>query len=61
MFFQVQKVLAEKILQVDKEYWEAKNWNDKLFYFDCSINVINGNIAKRFYKMLSKKVVKVEE
>jgi multimeric flavodoxin WrbA len=37
MFFQVQKVLAEKILQVDKEYWKAKDWNHKPFYFKCNI------------------------
>jgi multimeric flavodoxin WrbA len=61
IFFQVQKVLAEKILTVDKEYWEDKKWISKLFYFDCSINVANKGIAKGFYKILSRKVVKTEE
>lgn len=61
IFFQVQKVLAEKILQVDKEYWEAKGWNKRVFYLDCSISILNKTIAKRFYIMLSKKVVKVGE
>lgn len=60
IFFQVQKVLAEKILTIDKEYWETQKWIDKLFYFDCSISPINKGIAKSFYGMLSKKVVKVE-
>jgi multimeric flavodoxin WrbA len=59
IFFQVQKVLAEKILPVDREYWEANNWNKRLYYFNCSINPLNRTIAKSFYKMLSRKVVKV--
>jgi len=59
IFFQVQKVLAEKVLTVDKEYWEAKGWNKNLYYFDCKINPLNNTISKSFYKMLSKKVVKV--
>jgi multimeric flavodoxin WrbA len=61
IFFQVQKVLAEKILTIDKEYWESKNWRSKLFYFDCRINITKRGIAKGFYKMLSRKVVKVGE
>jgi multimeric flavodoxin WrbA len=61
IFFQVQKVLAEKILPIDKEYWKEKNWLNMLYYFECSINPFNQTISKGFYKMLSKKVVKVEE
>jgi multimeric flavodoxin WrbA len=61
IFFQVQKVLAEKILTVDREYWEDKKWFNKLFYFQCRINVMNKGIAKGFHRMLSKKVVKVGE
>jgi hypothetical protein len=34
IFFQVQKVLAEKILPIDKEYWKEKNWLNKLYYFE---------------------------
>jgi hypothetical protein len=37
----VQKVLAEKVLTIDKEFWEQMNWMDKLYYFDCRINAIN--------------------
>lgn len=61
IFFQVQKVLAEKILPVDKKYWKEKNWLNKLYYFDCGISPLNKVISRSFYKMLSKKVVKVEE
>jgi multimeric flavodoxin WrbA len=61
IFFQVQKVLAEKVLTIDKEFWEQMNWINKLYYFDCSINAVNRTIAKSFYKMLSKKVVRVGE
>lgn len=61
IFFQVQKVLAEKILPIDKTYWEEKDWINKLYYFDCSMNPFNKTVAKGFYKMLSKKVVKVGE
>lgn len=39
IFFQVQKVLAEKILSIDKKYWEERNWLNRLYYFDCSINL----------------------
>jgi multimeric flavodoxin WrbA len=61
IFFQVQKVLAEKVLTIDKEFWEQRNWMDKVYYFDCRINAINRTVAKSFYKMLSKKVVRAGE
>jgi hypothetical protein len=35
--FQVQKVLAYKLIGF--EYWEGKGWNDNENYFKCRINI----------------------
>lgn len=59
--FQVQKVLAEKVLPKDKEYWEANRWLDKIYFTNARINYINKTLAAVFYKFLSSRIRKVEE
>lgn len=58
--FEIQKILAEKILTIDKEYWIEKKWNDKLYFFDCDISPFNKVVSKMFYKFLSSKIKKVK-
>ena len=50
--FQVQKVLAKKVGYLDSEYWEEKDWNNKVYYFKSRINPINGLLAKSFGSFL---------
>lgn len=59
--FQVQKVLAEKILPKDKEYWELKGWINKNYFFDANINFMKNFISKSFYKFLSSRIRKIEQ
>lgn len=61
IMFQVQKVLATKILELDKEYWEEKNWIKNNYFFTCKISQVKKGASKSFYRMLNKKVKKVEE
>ena len=56
--FQVQKVLAYKLVGLDSEYWKEKGWNDDAYYFKCRINLFKKPIATSFGKFLNKVVNK---
>lgn len=56
--FQVQKVLAYKLIGLDSEYWKEKGWNPEVYYFKCKINIFNRTIATSFGKFLNKVVNK---
>ena len=56
--FQVQKVLAYKLIGLDSEYWEGKGWNADSYYFKCRINIFKKLIATSFGKFLNKVVNK---
>jgi len=51
--FQVQKVLAYKLIGLDIEYWKEKGWNVHAYYFKCRINVFKKIISKGFGKFLN--------
>lgn len=61
IMFKVQKVLATKILEPDKEYWEDKNWVNNNYFFNCKISQVKKGVSKAFYKVLNNKVKKVED
>jgi multimeric flavodoxin WrbA len=52
--FQVQKVLALKILPIDSEHWKNQNWHKQIYYFKCKIPLYKSIIAKSFYAVLNK-------
>jgi len=54
--FQVQKVLAQKILPVDRTYWEDNGWTKKVFYVDCRTPLWKRILAWTFYRILYAKV-----
>ncbi|MGV8982000.1 flavodoxin family protein [Clostridium sp.] len=56
--FQVQKVLAYKLIGLDSEYWKGKAWNAEPYYFKCRINIFKKLIATSFGKFLNKVVNK---
>jgi len=56
--FQVQKVLSNKLLGLDREYWEKKGWNTDEYYFKCKINIFKRITAASFGKFLNKVVNK---
>jgi len=57
--FQVQKVLALKILKIDYDYWKQNNWHDKIYYYDNSASIIKKYLANMFFKFMYKRVNKV--
>jgi multimeric flavodoxin WrbA len=60
MNYQVQKVLAMKVLPNDKAYWQEKGWDHASYYYPCVISPINRLIACMFYTMLSYRVPVVD-
>jgi multimeric flavodoxin WrbA len=54
--FQVQKVLAGKILKVDREYWAAKGWDRSVFYVDSRAPLWKRIVAWTFYRLLYARV-----
>jgi len=50
--FQVQKVLAQKILPIDLRYWREKGWIDRVFYVDCRTPSWKRVLAWTFYRLL---------
>lgn len=59
--FQVQKVLAEKILAIDKEYWEERQWLDKNYFYPSKASFFSRVMGLLVYKILSKRIKKVPE
>ena len=51
--FQVQKVLASHLSDLDEAYWEAKGWKNKGYYFNCKINLFKRIVATCLYKIIS--------
>lgn len=52
--FQVQKVLSQKIIDLDRDYWKKKGWLVKSYYFDCRINPFKKIISTSFGAFLNK-------
>lgn len=50
--FQVQKVLALKILPIDREYWMDQGWADQVFYIRCRTRLWKRIMAWGFYRVL---------
>ncbi len=54
--FQVQKVLALKILPVDGEFWRGKGWDRRNFYLDCRTPAWKCLVAAAFYRLLHARI-----
>jgi multimeric flavodoxin WrbA len=50
--FQVQKVLALKVLPADKAFWEQQKWHEQIYYYKCRIPLYKRLIAGALYKIL---------
>ncbi len=50
--YQVQKVLALKILDIDREYWVERGWDKQLYYYPCHISLGKRCIAWGLYQLL---------
>jgi len=58
--FQVQKVLAEKVLTIDKDYWQQQGWIEKGYFYDSKAPLITKGFGNLFYRFLSSRVKKVD-
>ncbi|WP_157949916.1 flavodoxin family protein [Vallitalea okinawensis] len=59
--YQVQKVLALKVMKIDKDFWESRGWHQQIYYYSCQINFSKKIAANWFYKMLYRKVNPVQD
>jgi multimeric flavodoxin WrbA len=56
--FQVQKVLALKILEIDKTFWKSKGWDSSIYYYRCRIGPLKYLFSMLFYRLLFSRVKK---
>ena len=61
MSYQVQRVLAKKILTIDKEYWEEKGWAKQLYFYSCRMGPIKKIVAILLYGLLSRVIRKASD
>ncbi|KNF10036.1 NADPH-dependent FMN reductase RutF [Gottschalkia purinilytica] len=54
--FQVQKILAENVFPLDKEYWENQGWINNIYFYSSKINFFKKIISRLFYKILKRNV-----
>ncbi len=59
--FQVQRVLANKVIKIDKEFWNEKKWMNKIYYYDRNVPYIKKIYAKLFFKMLNNRIQPVKK
>lgn len=58
--YQVQKVLALKVLSVDREHWTQRGWDRAVYYYACYIPWYKRLLAKLFYRFLYARVQPAE-
>jgi multimeric flavodoxin WrbA len=56
--FQVQKVLALKILEIDTEFWKDRGWDRSPFYYRCRIGPLKRLFSALFVRLLFSRVKK---
>lgn len=54
--FEVQKAMALSLTQLDREYWDARHWNDQPYFYPCKINPIYRQVSRRFGIFLQHKM-----
>jgi multimeric flavodoxin WrbA len=52
--FQVQKVLALKTNERDKQFWQDSGWIDKVYYYTCKVNLLKRIFSNLIFKFLYK-------
>lgn len=54
--FEVQKAMALYLNNLDREYWEKKNWDKQSYYYTAKINPISKYISHRIGKFIQDKM-----
>lgn len=57
MDFEVQKVLADKIVGLDEKYWTDMGWYDMSYYIPCRVNRLKAWIAKKIGNGIRKRMM----
>jgi len=52
--FQVQKVLALKTNERDKQFWQDNGWIDMVYYYKCRVNLLKRIFSNLIFKILYK-------
>ncbi len=52
--FQTQRILAKKVLDIDKQYWIGKGWMYSDYYYKCKINIVKRVISKVYFAILNR-------
>ncbi len=53
--FAVQKVLAMKVLTMDRDFWVERGWDRAIYYHDCRIDPLKQLWAHGFYALLARR------
>ena len=54
--FEIQKAMALYLNNLDREYWEKKNWDKQSYYYTAKINLISKYISHRIGKFIQDKI-----
>lgn len=54
--YQVQRVLATKVLDIDKQFWQKKGWDKQIYYFPCRIDPIKRLWGSLFFRFMNSRV-----
>jgi NAD(P)H-dependent FMN reductase len=56
MLFQVQKVLAVKVAEIDRCFWREKGWDTTDYYFDCRIGLVKRLLGRLLFAVLMHRI-----
>jgi multimeric flavodoxin WrbA len=56
MLFQVQRVLAAKVAEIDRRYWEERGWNHSSFYYPCRVGPGKRVLGALLYRILCHRI-----
>jgi multimeric flavodoxin WrbA len=56
MLFQVQRVLAAKVAEIDRRYWRERGWDRSSFYYPCRMGPGKRVLGTLFYRILYRRI-----
>lgn len=56
VLFQVQRVLAAKVAEIDRRYWEERGWDRSGFYYPCRMGPGKRVVGALFYRILYRRI-----
>lgn len=59
--YNIQRVLATNVFEVDKKYWESKGWINEAYFPDAKLNPVKKMYGNGLYKMLCKVIKPIDQ